>query len=395
MAPADVPLPLPPSPPVTKRLALVRRPPIKETPVPIPYGVDDAAIEAAIRGGIEALAAQFDPKTKRLRRDAVHGNDLYGATNVLCVYALLQAGLAVGDERLSPRGEIGAGLLDAVEKLPLETKYHTYGVSVRVLCFSLFNRPSDRPRLERDARLLINGRRYGGGYGYQPGEIDPGRNVRGLYWDPRWVDNSNAQFGLLGVWAAADVGVEVPKSYWTGVQRYWELTQLRGQWSYVPQQGVFPDFDQTGHNRDGSVWIRPRPTMNAAGVASLFVARDQVLAATREDTLGKPPFTPHLARAMEWFEAGDNGVDDRPIGGPSGYTLFGIERVGLASGFKYFGKHDWYRELAAKVIARQQPNGGWGGSFEDALTLLFLSRGRHPILFNKLRFDGFWSNRQI
>src|SRR5207248_8214444 len=75
--------------------------------------------------------------------------------------------------------------------------------------------------------------------------------------------------------------------------------------------------------------------------------------------------------------------------------LYGIERAGLASGFKYFGKHDWYRELAQRILLTQGGDGAWGESnvIETAYHLLFLSRGRHPILMNKLRFDGYWANR--
>src|SRR5206468_11487151 len=85
------------------------------------------------------------------------------------------------------------------------------------------------------------------------------------------------------------------------------------------------------------------------------------------------------------------------------YDLFNLERAGLATGFKYFGPHAWYRELAADVIARQEPDGSWGAAdrstggaqdrlIETAYALLFLSRGQHPVLFNKLRFDGSWAN---
>src|SRR6185436_15525808 len=61
--------------------------------------------------------------------------------------------------------------------------------------------------------------------------------------------------------------------------------------------------------------------------------------------------------------------------------------------------HDWYRELSAKVIPVQWPNGAFGLSpdgydtvVQTAFTILFLSRGRHPIFMEKLRFDGAWAN---
>jgi len=77
-----------------------------------------------------------------------------------------------------------------------------------------------------------------------------------------------------------------------------------------------------------------------------------------------------------------------------------LERVGLASGFKYFGPHDWYRELVSRIILLQHPNGSFGADdhgldtcVDTAYTLLFLSRGRHPVLMTKLKFGRFWDNR--
>jgi len=94
------------------------------------------------------------------------------------------------------------------------------------------------------------------------------------------------------------------------------------------------------------------------------------------------------------------------------YGFYSLERVGLASGFKHFGTHDWYKEGAGLMVGQQAEDGHWGKPFqygrvpiagdmaakpetpqqeqivEAAFCLLFLSRGRHPILMAKLRFDG-------
>ena len=57
------------------------------------------------------------------------------------------------------------------------------------------------------------------------------------------------------------------------------------------------------------------------------------------------------------------------------------------------GTHDWYRELAASVLRQQQPDGSGRGSarrnadriIETAYHVLFLARGRHPVIMSKLR----------
>jgi hypothetical protein len=140
--------------------------------------------------------------------------------------------------------------------------------------------------------------------------------------------------------------------------------------------------------------------MTAAGTASLFVAEDYLYSSRFGLRVGREPVSPQLAKALAWWE---QKADFGTITSAHwGYTLYGIERVGLASGFKYFGKHDWYRELAGQVLERQTDKGDWGEIVDTAFATLFLARGRHPILMNKLRFEkggatgespAFWANR--
>ena len=197
-------------------------------------------------------------------------------------------------------------------------------------------------------------------------------------------DNSNSQYGLLGVWSAAEAGYEVPDKFFADVDGHWRSCQLPdGQWGYnaFQTQGSFG--------------------MTVAGIASLLVTHDYYEIPRLGGKLLKEPYSGPLAKGLAWLESDDNAVgvmDERMH--YLGYNLYGLERVGLASGFKYFGKHDWYRELAARALSIQYPNGAWGKApegrdaiIDTAYTLLFLSRGRHPILMNKLRFEGQWANR--
>jgi hypothetical protein len=199
-------------------------------------------------------------------------------------------------------------------------------------------------------------------------------------------DNSTSQYGLLGAWSAAEAEVEIPTLYWFLIAKHWSETQLRnGQWEYEPGRGATVN-------------------MTAAGLASLLVSHEYIEPALMQGAVGREPYNAPIKKALAWFEQGNNaisvGIDDSFSGG---YGTYGIERVGLASGFKFFGTHDWYRAYARRVIDAQakSKDGSWGGGnvVNTSYFLLFLSRGRHPILMNKLRFDGdaknpgYWSNR--
>jgi uncharacterized protein DUF4159 len=364
-ATARVPGPSTPSTQPAVGAPLLPRPPIR----PMPAAADDITDEQigrAIQKGVNHLLARFDSRSHTLNGVDTGAAD-GGGQNALAVYALMQCGQAINDERLNVRGQQMDAMIEAMKESRLRRGHpQTYATGIRATALSLFNRPQDRAVLRQDVAALVLAHTQGS-YTY---EIDPARNkqrYKGVW------DNSNSQYGLLGVWAGAEAGLEVPGAYWAAVEQHWVETQLPdGQWSY-------------GGERGGRV------SMSAAGIASLFVTHDYLDAPKYGRVVGREPFSPALQRGLDWFEHDDNSVT---LGSHFwGYTLYGIERVGLASGFKYFGNHDWYRKLAADVVASQAADGSWGDTVDTSFALLFLARGRHPVLMNKVRFHGHWANR--
>jgi hypothetical protein len=197
-------------------------------------------------------------------------------------------------------------------------------------------------------------------------------------------DNSNSQYGVLGVAAGADAGIDVPSTYWRDVEKHWTESQLNtGEWTY------------SAEHKTGSL------AMTCGGIASLLAVGEHEDVPGFYTRLNAPPFSPSAGMGLGWLEQGDNAVDVyNPKTVYLGYNLFVIERVALMTGFKHFAKHDWYGELAAQAVVAQWPNGSWGRKDEGTGTVVdtsfvvtFLSRGRAPLLMNKLRFGPVWDNR--
>ncbi|MFB3893532.1 MAG: DUF4159 domain-containing protein [Phycisphaerae bacterium] len=190
-------------------------------------------------------------------------------------------------------------------------------------------------------------------------------------------DNSNTQYGLLAVWAAAMANMEVPKEYWFKAMRHWLDTQQQdGGWGYSGRE------------------MNSRGTMTAAGVASMFVCFDNLFTKGFLECNTQKEFEP-IKKGLEWFDRNfeDNIASSGGSWAGGGYYLYGIERVGLASGYKYFGNNDWYRLGAQGALNSQGADGGWGSVVDTAFHMLFLVRGRSPVLFNKLQTSGDWMNR--
>jgi hypothetical protein len=215
-----------------------------------------------------------------------------------------------------------------------------------------------------------------------PPEKDPKLRPDEIPWD-----NSNSQFGVLGVLAAAEAGIEIPDWYWKDIEYHWLRWQMRdGGWSYRATSTA------------------STLAMTCAGVSAMSAIADWLGGGLSGGASAREPFSHSLEAGLHWLAQGENAVAVGAAGSRFiSYDLFSLARAGGACGFKYFGDHDWYRELAADVLTRQATDGSWGGDggagqgaqdhiIETAYALLFLSRGQHPVLLTKLRFDGPWAN---
>lgn len=353
----------PPPPPPHAALALVH----PRNPIPNPNAVTETEIDAAIKRGMTYLYSQF--AGTRLKNADDTDPETFAGRNALAVYAFAQVGKATGDPRVGPASEQLRGLLDRLKEYPMNGHAATYSRSLRLNAMAVYNRLEDREIMNADLQWLLKAS-MGGAYSY---EMPPA----GRKHDENAWDNSNSQYGALGVWAAADAGLQIPAGYWTDVQQHWiSCQQSSGGWGYnsSPQRSTL--------------------SMTAAGLNMLLVSRDQ-LAVGGATVSANFPFTKAMNRAIEWFDEGDNSV--MIDGAHRGYSVYSLERAGLASGFKYFGTHDWYLEVARDLVHQQAPDGSWGGGdstiVDTSFDLLFLSRGRQPVLAAKLRFDGDWNNR--
>jgi hypothetical protein len=195
-------------------------------------------------------------------------------------------------------------------------------------------------------------------------------------------DNSNTQYALLGLNAAAEVGVSVKPATWNLSRLYFEESQNSdGGWAYIPR--------------------RPSTaSMTCAGIASLIIAGArryqglEYLEGSAVRDCGKGAFNVNLRRALDWMARPEH-IDVRQNFGHSqtykNYYLYALERAGRLTGMRFFGQHDWYRLGAEEFVRTQNKlSGFWRGTNQEtdvvatSFALLFLAKGRAPVLINKL-----------
>lgn len=300
-------------------------------------------VNLAISSGVEAM--RHPPLSSQ--------NNAYGY-RALRAYALLKCHV--------PAAEIQDDL-DVLAKGPGDDSLLVYGLSAALMALEAGGRDKDLPRIAVLAERLAGLQNEEGSWGYG------GAKMTG------W-DNSNTQFALLGLRAAARAlknakdGTRIPEKVW---QRGWDHFVSTQQ----PKGGYAGGWGYSGNQANGS--------MTCAGVCSLLVCHE----ALHEPKKGaKPDFEklPPVAAGLGWLD-GHFQVASNPESsfGFLYYYLYSIERTGDLAGVKEFGGRDWYREGALFLLRNQHASGGWGEAspmdtlYDTAFALLFLQRATRPL----------------
>ena len=326
------------------------------------YGQGDvtsAQVELAIKRGVKFLLLRQD------RNGQWPGEQ--GMT-ALATLALLTAGE-------SPKSPAMARALDSLTQ-NLPSGHETYTIALKTMAFAAADPVKYRKPIEAYARRLVMtqaGNQGRGGFGGNEGGWG--------YGPPGGTDNSNAQYAILGLQAANEAGVTIPPQVWNAARLFWLRQQNRdGGWGYHAGSGSY-----------GS--------MTCAGISSLVITglkrtqSREVLAGDSIQNCGSETTDGPLAAGINWM-ANHFTVKDNPLHGSYKlYYLYGMERAGRLAGVRFFGRSDWYRDGAEELVATQDAvNGSWqgnGGENDPVLgtsfALLFLAKGRAPILVNKLR----------
>ncbi len=301
----------------------------------------------------------------------------FGGETALVTQALLDVGQSL---HLPALNIYAPPLRRAIHFLATLHPQSTYVASFQANAMALLPaKPQYLRVLKMDARYLRQAMNHDGAYTYWIIPHYPGfRRPRNLW------DNSNSQYGVLGLWACAHQGIIIPHSYWLRAARHWRSAQsFSGAWGYSSSKPI---------HRSLTPWRAADFT--PAGLASLLICDEFI---HQQPTLQPQP-DQYVQRGLAWIHRHFTGKLR------SLYEIYNYVRLGLACGLQTFAGHNWYDDFARHLVRVQCRDGSWKGHFigadrniSTAYALLTLDRGLNPIFISKLqynkRYSGAWNAR--
>jgi hypothetical protein len=350
--------------------------------------VSGEQVKAAIRKGVKYLRG-----SGILRKQARYGVGM----NALGILAMLHCGVPPTDADLVAC----AKMCDAgIRKMLKGSQGNTYHVGSVATALAAIDRKRYHNTIKLCATWLIAAQNEDGGWRYQSaGAYKQRMEEARKRWEQRvrqnprlggirrrWnrsrqtSDHSCTQFGLLGLRAAHDIGLDVPRETWKAAEKYLVDTQCKdGGWSYTSPS-------------------RSYGSMTAASLGGLYIVGMKLHARSR--TCGEYDQNQRIAKGLNWL-AKNFTVTENPGRGRSyvGYYLYALERCCAFSARRKIGRHDWYAEGAAHLVKTQNAAGNWGGGhrfgghmadLDTIFNLLFLGKANSQVLIQKLDYGPKW-----
>jgi len=325
-------------------------------------------ISISIDKGVEALKEYQKPDGSW----GPHGSTYVLGPTAMALFTLLRC----GEE---PNSKIINKGFDYAAKCPLT---YTYEIALLLMALEARYKPAKRkrgdsfarpPASKRDRALAIRALRA------------LGKGPTWTYQSPGQGDNSNTQYAILGLRAAANFGLTVDSYTWIKIATHFINTQ--GEAAGPEEEFKIPSltkdgyltvikaaprgWDYTTHPREG-VTTRPTMNMTLAGISNLAICRRQLKRTGRlTDALDK-----RIVQALYSGYAWVVMYWQRP--NRRGYFMYSLERAGVLPRWVYFGKHHWYREGAEFLVYAQEDDGTWQGGYGTIVNVCYM------LLFLKL-----------
>lgn len=324
-------------------------------------------IDTAIQKGAEYLLKHWKDQPKKNESYSVEGEKL------VYLYALLHADLPI-DKLKEPL---------RILQTPITTYelYAVYAVPIRIFVLNLLDPVKYQNEIAECTQFLIDTQTSEGQWDYpsvglpkpakaEKATVTPTNNGKSVTEQlpkikltrnttPNWRggNNSSTQFALLGLSAAAQANIEIPKEVWERSLKLWQEAQCQdGGWGYKRPQ----DFD-----------LRPSDTpygsMTCAGISSLVICLRQLGKNINDIKKDK-----HIQDGLIWMQK-NFSLKENPLvkrsdlwkdlctsGTPCFYYyLYSLERAMTFSETEMLEKIDWYKEGARYLVSRQDKDGGW------------------------------------
>jgi hypothetical protein len=324
--------------------------------------------------------------------------------------------------------ETDAAFQDLLKKCLDRKMEKTYRVSVLAMCLEEIDRAKYQPQIALCGQFLLDNVKANGGFSYgdptaaapeagsvatkkgdafkpkkPPGPIDPNEKIKPEIAkhiqlkkskdgpEAQRSDNSNSQYGALGIRACHDAGVQFPKEVIEKCRSYWVNNQR------TPQNADPKAKNVASGGKEGWGWcysegdsicakMGPPYSSMTAGAVSALCIYDYILG--RDWKKDKT-----VVDGMHWLDANYSVTQNvgpceiAPV--PDGwlyYYLYALERTGLLYDTTLIGKHDWYLDGYKVLLGAQKGNGSWDTShfikptWDTCFAILFLKRSTRPLV---------------